>query len=139
VIVVDANILIRAVLGKKVRALLRRYVGTCEFVAPVLVFREARENLPHILRRRSFALDTGLASLDSICGLVSFIEPKTCGLLESRARKRLFLRDDDDWPIVATALLVNYPIWIEDTDFFGCGVATWTSDRVEIYLAQSAA
>jgi hypothetical protein len=23
----------------------------------------------------------------------------------------------------------------EDTDFFGCGVATWTSNRVEIFLA----
>jgi hypothetical protein len=26
------------------------------------------------------------------------------------------------------------PIWTEDTDFFGCGVATWTTDRVELYL-----
>lgn len=27
------------------------------------------------------------------------------------------------------------PPWTEDTDFFGCGVATWTTDRVELYLA----
>jgi NAD(P)-dependent dehydrogenase (short-subunit alcohol dehydrogenase family) len=25
-------------------------------------------------------------------------------------------------------------VWTEDADFFGTGVATWTSDRVEIYL-----
>jgi hypothetical protein len=29
---------------------------------------------------------------------------------------------------------MNAPIWTEDYDFFGCGVATWTCDRVEIYL-----
>jgi hypothetical protein len=28
------------------------------------------------------------------------------------------------------------PFWTEDRDFFGTGVATWTSDRVEIYLRQ---
>jgi len=26
-------------------------------------------------------------------------------------------------------------VWTEDADFFGTGVATWTSDRVELYLA----
>jgi hypothetical protein len=26
-------------------------------------------------------------------------------------------------------------VWTEDSDFFGAGVATWTSDRVELYLA----
>ena len=26
------------------------------------------------------------------------------------------------------------PIWTEDRDYFGAGVATWTSDLVEIYL-----
>ncbi|MBI4874020.1 MAG: hypothetical protein HY822_05230, partial [Acidobacteria bacterium] len=29
------------------------------------------------------------------------------------------------------------PIWTEDTDFFGCGVATWTSSRVEMFLTPS--
>jgi hypothetical protein len=32
--------------------------------------------------------------------------------------------------------MLGCPIWTEDTDFFGCGVATWTTDRVEIYLAE---
>ncbi|WP_455227346.1 PIN domain-containing protein [Lautropia mirabilis] len=26
------------------------------------------------------------------------------------------------------------PIWTEDQDFFGTGVPTWTTDRVELYL-----
>ena len=30
---------------------------------------------------------------------------------------------------------VACPVWTEDTDFFGTGIATWTTDRVELYLA----
>lgn len=57
--------------------------------------------------------------------------------LEAVARLRLFRRDPDDWPVVATALLLNAPIWTEDKDFFGSGIATWTSDRIEIHLRNS--
>jgi len=38
------------------------------------------------------------------------------------------------WPILPAALAVGCPIWTEDTDFFGCGVATWTSNRIKLYL-----
>jgi len=34
----------------------------------------------------------------------------------------------------AAALALGCPIWKEDTDFFGCGVATWTSHRVQMFL-----
>jgi predicted nucleic acid-binding protein len=47
---------------------------------------------------------------------------------------RLGQRDPEDWPILATALALGYPIWTEDTDFFGCGVATWTCSSVKAYL-----
>jgi predicted nucleic acid-binding protein len=50
------------------------------------------------------------------------------------ARQRLQGRDPEDWPVLATALLIGCPIWTEDTDFFGAGVATWTTDRVELFL-----
>ena len=53
---------------------------------------------------------------------------------ENLARARVLTRDPDDWPIVAVALLLDFPIWTEDQDFFGSGVATWTTDRVELYL-----
>jgi predicted nucleic acid-binding protein len=43
-------------------------------------------------------------------------------------------RDPDDRPIAAVALLLNLPIWTEDQDFFGSGIAVWTTDRVELFL-----
>ncbi|MCC6344949.1 MAG: hypothetical protein IT166_22300 [Bryobacterales bacterium] len=30
--------------------------------------------------------------------------------------------------------MLNVPIRAEDRDFFGSGIATWTTDRVELYL-----
>lgn len=48
----DANILIRAVLGSRALALLRKYAGQVEFLAPDLVFQEARGHLPGILTAR---------------------------------------------------------------------------------------
>jgi hypothetical protein len=51
--------------------------------------------------------------------------------LEASARKRLRGQDEDDWPYLALALLLHCPIWTEDTDFFGVGVATWSSRRIE--------
>jgi predicted nucleic acid-binding protein len=33
---------------------------------------------------------------------------------ENLARDRVLTRDPDDWPIVAVALLLDFPIWTED-------------------------
>jgi predicted nucleic acid-binding protein len=53
---------------------------------------------------------------------------------EQIARERMSARDIEDWPVVALAILLGPPIWTEDQDFFDSGVATWTTDRVELYL-----
>lgn len=50
------------------------------------------------------------------------------------ALARIAVRDPRDWPILAAALTLDCPIWTEDQDFFGTGVPTWTTDRVELYL-----
>ena len=56
--------------------------------------------------------------------------------LRAEARERLGDRDPDDWPILASALAIGCPIWTEDTDFFGCGVPTWTTSRVAVFLRE---
>ena len=40
-------------------------------------------------------------------------------------------------PILAAALALRCPIWTEDADFFGTGIGTWTTDRVELFLAEN--
>ena len=53
---------------------------------------------------------------------------------EQEARERLRGRDESDWPVLALALAISCPIWTEDADFFGTGVAVWTTSRIEIFL-----
>src|ERR1022692_4372129 len=105
--------------------------------APVSPFREAAEELPIMLRRRAMPVAPGLTTLGAIGELVRTLEFETYAPMEALARQRLARRDEDDWPILAAALALRCPIWTEDTDFFGCGVATWTTDRVELYLANA--
>lgn len=137
-LVLDANILVRAVLGSKVLLLLRKYTEQVEFLAPDVAFEEAREHLPEILAGRQIPVAPAIAMLDLVAHLVQPVEVETYSPYEAIARERIDRRDADDWPVLASALALGCPIWTEDTDFFGCGVATWTTDRVELYLAKTA-
>lgn len=136
-LVLDANILIRAVLGSQVLAYLRKYSERVEFRAPDTAFEEARTRLPRILERRKMPLPTAMTLLDQLAGLVQVVEPDRYRSFEQVARLRIAQRDEDDWPVVAAALALDCAIWTEDNDFFGCGVATWTTDRVELYLTKA--
>jgi len=134
VLVVDANILIRAVLGVRVRSLIVKYGAAVDLFAPDTAWAEAREHLPLILGKRGVPVEAGMSLLDSLEEIVQPVEFETYGSFEPAARTRLASRDPDDWPVLATALALNSPIWTEDNDFFGAGVATWTTDRVELFL-----
>ncbi len=136
-LVLDANILVRAVLGSKVLSLLRKYAMRAGFLAPSIAFEEAREHLPEILTARGIAVAPALDLLDRLAGFVQIVAPETYVPYERISRARLRRRDEDDWAVLAVALAFDCAIWTEDTDFFGCGVATWTSDRVELYLART--
>lgn len=136
-VVLDANILIRAVLGTKVPKLLRDYHHRVEFYTPDSAFREAKDALPLILTGRGIPVGPIMELLVAFSQIIQIIEPATYGAMEAEARLRLDRRDQDDWPILASALVLGCPVWTEDTDFFGCGVATWTSDRIELYFGQS--
>lgn len=130
----DANILIRAVLGKRVRSLLEKYEDSAEFYTPDVCFEQAREHLPAILQGRGVDPQWGLAVLKEIELLVQPVDRELYREHEQVARERMSARDIEDWPVVAVAILLAIPIWTEDQDFFGSGVATWTTDRVELYL-----
>jgi predicted nucleic acid-binding protein len=136
-LVLDANILIRGVLGTRVRSLLCLYGASVRFVAPAIVFEEAREHLPPILSRRNIPVAEGFAVLDSLAEIVQVVNLEAYCAFEQAARQRLAGRDVEDWPVLAAAMALQCPIWTEDTDFFGAGIATWTTDRVELFLREA--
>jgi len=134
-IVLDANILIRAVLGQRVSQLLDQYSQQgIRFYAPETAFAEAEEYLPTLLLKRGKLATDLPAALQYLKSKVEPVERDSYGLFEAEARARLAGRDDDDWPVLATALALACPIWTEDQDFFGTGASVWTSSRVEIFL-----
>jgi len=138
-IVLDANILIRAILGRRVRQLLEEHASReVRFYAPVAAFADAEKYLPSLLRKRGKPTVGVSDSLKYLQSLVKPIDQDTYGEFEQEARLRLRGRDEDDWPVLASALALACPIWSEDTDFFGTGVGIWTTNRIDIFLkAQS--
>ena len=135
-LVLDANILLRGVFGQRVRELLETYEDEVRFYAPDMCFRDAEKYVQVLSQRRSLDVDLALSVLGQIGDIVERVDRSLYEEYEKNARERVDLRDPDDWPVVAVALLLEIPIWTEDQDFFGSGVATWTTDRIELYLKE---
>jgi predicted nucleic acid-binding protein len=133
-LVLDANILLRAVLGQRVSELLEAFEDTVTFYSPDVCFDDARKYIPDVSSRRRIDPLPGLAVLEEVSNIVESVDQSLYEDFETVARKRVTPRDPDDWPVVAVALLLDFPIWTEDQDFFGSGIATWTTDHVELYL-----
>jgi predicted nucleic acid-binding protein len=106
------------------------------FFVPEIAYRDAEEHLHALVVKRGGNPEQALAFLRLLCGVMELIGGEVYDPFEAEARQRLGTRDADDWPILASALALGCPIWTEDADFFGCGVATWTSDRVQMFLQQ---
>jgi predicted nucleic acid-binding protein len=134
VIVLDANILIRAVLGNKVRTLITEHIETVDFFTPDVCLADARKYLPILFEKRSIPAEPALKLLNNLISLLHVVDDLVYKSSIEEAQLRIKSRDIQDWPVVATALTLNCPIWTEDQDFFGTGIPTWTSDRVHIFF-----
>ena len=139
-IVLDANILVRAVLGSRVPELLATHAAQATFLAPDIAFDEAREHLPTILTKRgksAEAIHAALEKLEALARVIVLVPAESYVPFKDRALARIGPRDPEDWPVLACALAADCSIWTEDTDFFGAGVATWTTASVELFFTES--
>ncbi len=134
-IVLDANILIRGVLGRRVRELIEAHAGTTRFFAPDVAYADARKYLPALLAKRQLDPTPALAVLDALERIVRPLGKDVYGMLQHQALRRIAVRDADDWPVLACAMALGCALWTEDADFFGTGVATWTTDRIELFFS----
>jgi predicted nucleic acid-binding protein len=133
-IVLDANILIRAVLGKRVRELILSNAATVKFFAPDVAYADAYKYLPALLERRGAASESAMAVLHALESIVQPIDVELYAGMQQQAFRRIAARDADDWPVLAVAMTIGCPVWTEDADFFGTGVPTWTTDRIALYF-----
>ena len=135
-LVLDANILIRAVLGSRVRRLIVG-MNKVTLMTPEVCFADAERYLPQILSSRDIPSVEVMPVLDELRQIVLPVNEDLFSAWKNEAIARIGKRDMHDWPILALALTMNCPIWTEDKDFFGTGVATWTSDTVDRYLEET--
>jgi predicted nucleic acid-binding protein len=127
-IVLDANILIRAVLGRRVRQLLEHYAHYgVRFYAPGVAYSDAQRHLPELLKKFGKHDGDVPAELQYLQSLVEPVESESYVAFEDEARTRLRARDEENWPVLAAALALACAIWTEDMDFFGTGVPIWTT------------
>ena len=118
IIVLDANILIRAVLGKRVRELILEHAATIQFFAPDVAYADARKYLPALLAKRGVKIATAMAVLDALESMVRPLGANQYAGLQQQALQRIARRDADDWPVLACAMAIGCPVWTEDADFF---------------------
>jgi predicted nucleic acid-binding protein len=64
------------------------------------------------------------------------IEEDIYGSFKQKALNRICDRDEKYWPIVALSLAFDCPIWTEDQDFFGIGIATWRTKNIDIFFSE---
>jgi predicted nucleic acid-binding protein len=118
-----------------VRELIFDNVTTVKFFAPDVAYADARKYLPALLKKRGVDSSAAMLVLDRLEGVVQSIDAELYAGMQQQALQRIAVRDADDWPVLACAMTLGCPVWTEDADFFGTGVATWTSDRIALYLA----
>ena len=85
-LVLDANILMRAVLGRRVRELLEAYEDVATFYSPDVCFDDARHYVAQILEKRGLNPESGLSVLAQLTDLVESVDQSLYGDYERLAR-----------------------------------------------------
>src|SRR5579859_7058047 len=103
-LVLDANILIRAILGHRVRELIESYAPKgIRFFTPGVAFEDARTYLHYFSKKRNKPQADLTSSLEYLRGVVEPLTPELGGAVEIEARQRLRGREESDWPVLDSA------------------------------------
>ena len=127
-LVLDANILIRAVLGIRVRRILENYANGISFFVPEVALSEAKEHLAALVTRRGGDPAKALRLLDAIVGLVDLVSSDVYGEHETEARRRIGSRDPDDWPKTPTSSVVALRPGHQTTSRSSCAIKVRARD-----------
>jgi predicted nucleic acid-binding protein len=125
-------------LGVRVRQLIEDYSDSVAFYIAEANLNEAEFYLSQSLAPKRNLDEAKWRSIFSkLLDIIQVIPDKPLVHFESQARARIEKRDPKDWPAVAAAMIFGCPVWTEDKDFFGSGIATWTTATVELYLREA--
>lgn len=117
VIVVDANVILSALLGGKPSSIL--FDGRFHFVSTRFTINEVRKYLPRLAKKLSITpnkLETLLGKLPVLVYGRTFYKEKL-----KEAEKMIGNIDKKDIEILALALMLETYLWSQDRDFDECG------------------
>jgi predicted nucleic acid-binding protein len=95
-IVLDANILIRAMLGQRVHELIIGNAFTVRFFAPDVAYADARKYLPALLTKRGVDPAAAMAVLDRLKSIVRPLDLEIYAGMQRQALQRIAIRDADE-------------------------------------------
>ncbi|BAQ62973.1 hypothetical protein GM3708_3379 [Geminocystis sp. NIES-3708] len=139
-LVIDANILVAELIRQRGRELILDPIW--ELYMPEKQWEEScyelEKRINTMIKKGVFSPSTGQNLLQDSLKLaqtkVTLIPLKFYSDYQTIALTRI-PRDPNDWQTVALALSLSASIWTQDQDFFGCGIAIWTTDTLISYLA----
>ena len=134
-LVVDANVMVGAALGRSMPLFLDLLERDVEILAPVPMLREAKARID-----RDAKLSEGEANrrLAELLDIVMPLPVEAFASHEQAARDRLEPHSQSDWPLLAAALALDADIWTRDRDLFGTGVALWATRNIRFVEGEGA-
>ena len=124
VLVVDANVMVSALIGRSLPLLADQAARGTILAAPLPQLAETRKVL-----RRYGTVDVD-ERMETLLDIVQPLEPVVFGMFEAQARERLEPHGQPDWPVLAAAMALGADIWSHDKDFLGVGVPVWSNRNV---------
>ncbi len=119
----DANVLLSAVLGGRAKLILESpQIDEILTVEPIMA--EVEEYAGLLARKKRLAEDLVLLAVGALP--VTIVGRADYAAAIPEAMKRIGQRDPDDAELLALALTFNIPVWSNDKDFEGTGIA-WLS------------
>jgi predicted nucleic acid-binding protein len=129
-LIVDANILLGAVLGQSLPLLAEIAARDSVLLVPARMIAEARGVVADTARIPAPGAFERLLLAES---LVTALEPLHYEHLEAQARARLIGQGEKDWPLIASALALDAPVWSNDKHLWGTGVAVWVTRNIRFW------
>ena len=126
-IVADANIILSAILGTG--EFFKAQVERSGF-AYLLPMQQVSEVYTILTARLGFPDEAAEELIDGLLAAFMMVEGELIVDEERAARERLGEAGQPDWPVLATALQMSAQIWSQDRDFFGVGVAVWSTRNI---------
>lgn len=129
-IVLDTNIVVSAIVGRRTRAALNEVVS--RGIALSIPDSQLSEAFVVLTKKLTLRTDEAGEGLNGLREIVRALDVQSYVRMEAAARARLHQRAQPDWPVLAAAMAFDAAVWSNDRDFFGVGVPVWLTRNIAL-------